>query len=279
MECLGLMQRPAAVDFGPDRVRGERHHGDAEIVSRRVEGDIHRYTYARTLPAGPASVANALDRPRSSPFGDRVGDAGLEWLPALRAVLRRLAVQRPCAAHASIRGWHPDQIAWIANHAEDQVLCFDLSFLPLVQGGTWRQMHHHQALRSRCARLTNCRPIQRHSEGLQSYESLDRRASAHTYDWPSIRREQRRFAVFAIPAARPVTRKPRSTAIGQARCCTAYACRLARCDVRCLRGMRSCRSCPCFTSMHGVSRIRRGAYRLPSWCFPGRRSTANRSLS
>jgi 3-(methylthio)propionyl---CoA ligase len=28
---------------------------------------------------------------------------------------------------------HPEQIAWIANHAEDQVLCFDLSFLPLVQ--------------------------------------------------------------------------------------------------------------------------------------------------
>ena len=24
----------------------ERFHGDGEIVSRRVEGDIHRYTYA-----------------------------------------------------------------------------------------------------------------------------------------------------------------------------------------------------------------------------------------
>ena len=28
---------------------------------------------------------------------------------------------------------HPEQIAWIVNHAEDQVLCFDLTFLPLVQ--------------------------------------------------------------------------------------------------------------------------------------------------
>ena len=35
---------------------------------------------------------------------------------------------------------HPDQIAWIANHAEDQILCFDLTFLPLVQ-----------ALHARCA--------------------------------------------------------------------------------------------------------------------------------
>ena len=41
---LGLMQSQpllisGLIDFA------ERHHGDAEIVSRRVEGDIHRYTY------------------------------------------------------------------------------------------------------------------------------------------------------------------------------------------------------------------------------------------
>ena len=39
---------------------------------------------------------------------------------------------------------HPDQIAWIANHAEDEVLCFDMTFLPIVQAvhakcGTVRQ--------------------------------------------------------------------------------------------------------------------------------------------
>jgi fatty-acyl-CoA synthase len=28
---------------------------------------------------------------------------------------------------------HPDQIAWIANHAEDEVMCFDMTFLPIVQ--------------------------------------------------------------------------------------------------------------------------------------------------
>ena len=41
---LGLMQSQpllisSLIEFA------ERHHGDAEIVSRRVEGDIHRYTY------------------------------------------------------------------------------------------------------------------------------------------------------------------------------------------------------------------------------------------
>ena len=38
---------------------------------------------------------------------------------------------------------HPDQIAWIANHAEDQVLCFDMTFLPHRAGGAG-QVHHHQ---------------------------------------------------------------------------------------------------------------------------------------
>ena len=33
----------AAADLVADP-HAARHHGDAEIVSRRVEGDIHRYT-------------------------------------------------------------------------------------------------------------------------------------------------------------------------------------------------------------------------------------------
>jgi fatty-acyl-CoA synthase len=28
---------------------------------------------------------------------------------------------------------HPEQIAWIVNHAEDKMLCFDLSFLPIIE--------------------------------------------------------------------------------------------------------------------------------------------------
>ena len=37
----------------------ERHHGEQEIVSRRVEGDLHRYTY-RELAARSRRMANAL---------------------------------------------------------------------------------------------------------------------------------------------------------------------------------------------------------------------------
>jgi hypothetical protein len=42
---LGLMQdQPllisSLIDFA------DKHHGDSEVVSRRVEGDIHRYTWS-----------------------------------------------------------------------------------------------------------------------------------------------------------------------------------------------------------------------------------------
>jgi hypothetical protein len=59
------------------------------------------------------------------------GHAGLERLPPHGAVLWRERLGR--VLHTVNPRLHPDQIAWIANHAEDQVLCFDMTFLPLVQ--------------------------------------------------------------------------------------------------------------------------------------------------
>ena len=37
----------------------ERHHGDQQVVSRRVEGDIHRTTY-REMAARSRRLANAI---------------------------------------------------------------------------------------------------------------------------------------------------------------------------------------------------------------------------
>lgn len=66
---LGLMQSQpllisSLIDFA------ERHHGDGEIVSRRVEGDIHRYTW-RDVSRRARQVANALDGMQLG-FSDRV---------------------------------------------------------------------------------------------------------------------------------------------------------------------------------------------------------------
>lgn len=66
---LGLMQSQpllisTLIEFA------ERHHGDVQIVSRRVEGDIHRYTY-RDMAVRARRLANVLDG-MGLAAGDRV---------------------------------------------------------------------------------------------------------------------------------------------------------------------------------------------------------------
>jgi fatty-acyl-CoA synthase len=107
----------------------ERHHGDAEIVSRRVEGDIHRYHW-RDVAVRARQVAHALDG-MNLLFSDRV--ATLAWNGYRHLELYFGVSGSGRVLHTVNPRLHPDQIAWIANHAEDQVLCFDMTFLPLVQ--------------------------------------------------------------------------------------------------------------------------------------------------
>ena len=125
---LGLMQdRPLSISHLIEFV--ERHNGDSEIVSRRVEGDIHRYTWADCAQRS-RQVANALDSEQLLQF-DRV--ATLAWNGYRHLELYYGVSGSGRVLHTINPRLHPDQIAWIVNHAEDQILCFDLSFLPLVQ--------------------------------------------------------------------------------------------------------------------------------------------------
>ena len=71
---LGLMQQQSLlisslIEFA------DRHHHDGEVVSRRVEGDVHRYTWGGVANRA-RQVANALDA-RQLAQGDRV--ATLAW--------------------------------------------------------------------------------------------------------------------------------------------------------------------------------------------------------
>ena len=52
-----MMQQPLLVTSL--LTHAERHHAEQEIVSRRVEGDIHRYRY-RDLAQRSRKLANAL---------------------------------------------------------------------------------------------------------------------------------------------------------------------------------------------------------------------------
>ena len=174
---LGLMQSQPLL-ISDLIVFAERHHGDAEIVSRRVEGDIHRYTY-KDAAQRSRRVANALDA-LDLAFSDRV--ATLAWNGYRHFELYYGVSGSGRVLHTINPRLHPDQIAWIANHAEDQVLCFDLSFLPLVQ-----------AVHARCSTIKHfialCDadrlPADSGIPNLVSYEAWIG-AQPDLYEWPTF---------------------------------------------------------------------------------------------
>jgi acyl-CoA synthetase (AMP-forming)/AMP-acid ligase II len=174
---LGLMQNQpllisSLIDFA------EHNHGDIEVVSRRVEGDIHRYTY-RDVARRSRQVAQALDGLKLA-LSDRV--ATLAWNGYRHLELYFGVSGSGRVLHTLNPRLHPEQIAWIANHAEDQVLCFDMSFLPLIK-----------AVHSKCSTVKHwvalCDadklPTDTGIPGLQSYEAWIGAASG-AYTWPEF---------------------------------------------------------------------------------------------
>jgi fatty-acyl-CoA synthase len=107
----------------------DKHHGDGEVVSRRVEGDIHRYSWSDVAKRS-RQVANALDGMKLG-FSDRV--ATIAWNGYRHLELYFGVSGSGRVLHTINPRLHPEQIAWIVNHAEDQVLCFDMTFLPIIQ--------------------------------------------------------------------------------------------------------------------------------------------------
>ncbi|MBL0142344.1 MAG: long-chain-fatty-acid--CoA ligase [Betaproteobacteria bacterium] len=128
MPMLGLMQKAPLLISSLIR-HADRHHGDVEIVSRRVEGDLHRTTY-RELHRRSQKLANALDALGVGP-GDVVGT--LAWNGYRHMELYYGVSGKGAVLHTINPRLAPDQVAWIANHAQDKALFFDLTFLPIIE--------------------------------------------------------------------------------------------------------------------------------------------------
>jgi acyl-CoA synthetase (AMP-forming)/AMP-acid ligase II len=122
-----MMDRPLLISSIIEHA--DRYFGSNEIVSRRVEGDIHRYTY-RDCHKRSRQLANALAG-LGVKMGERVGTIawnGYRHMEAYYAISGSGAV-----LHTINPRLHPEQVAYIANHAEDQYILFDMTFLPLVE--------------------------------------------------------------------------------------------------------------------------------------------------
>ena len=104
-------------------------HPRAEIVSRTVEGPIHRCTYGdiyrRSKRAAKALIALGVLP------GDRI--ATLAWNGYRHMELYFGVSGMGAVLHTINPRLFPEQIEYIANHAEDKVLFFDLTFLPLLE--------------------------------------------------------------------------------------------------------------------------------------------------
>jgi len=110
-------------------VHAARHFADTEIVSKRAEGDIHRTDWAATEKRS-RQLAQAFARLGCQP-GDRVGTLAWNGYRHLEIYYGASGSQLVC--HTINPRLFPEQIAWIANDAQDSVLCFDLTFLPLIE--------------------------------------------------------------------------------------------------------------------------------------------------
>jgi acyl-CoA synthetase (AMP-forming)/AMP-acid ligase II len=106
-----------------------RHYGASEIVSRRVEGDLHRYTY-RDCHLRAQRMASALGK-LGVQMGERV--ATMAWNGYRHMELYYAVSGSGSVLHTINPRLHPEQLAYIINHAEDQYLFFDLTFLPLIE--------------------------------------------------------------------------------------------------------------------------------------------------
>jgi acyl-CoA synthetase (AMP-forming)/AMP-acid ligase II len=110
-------------------MHAERFHSGTEIVSRTVEGPIHRYTY-RNAARRTRKLADALRRHGIAP-GDRI--ATLAWNNYRHFEIEHGVTGLGAVWHAINPRLIPAQISYIANHAEDKVLFLDSTFLPMIE--------------------------------------------------------------------------------------------------------------------------------------------------
>jgi 3-(methylthio)propionyl---CoA ligase len=169
-----MMQQPLLISSL--LTHAERNHSEQEIVSRRVEGDVHRMTYA-DLGRRSRQVAKVIAALGVKP-GARVGT--MAWNGHRHLELYYGVSGVGAVLHTFNPRLHPDQVVYIANHAEDEVLFFDMSFLPLIEAVASRTLtiKHFVAMTSRAHM-----PPDTKIPNLLCYEDL-LAAQSDSFEWP-----------------------------------------------------------------------------------------------
>jgi acyl-CoA synthetase (AMP-forming)/AMP-acid ligase II len=171
-----MMQQPLLISSL--LVHAERHHGEQVVVSRRVEGDIHRETY-RELAARSRRMAKAL-----ATLGVRSGQrvATLAWNGYRHMELYYAVSGSGAVLHTLNPRLHPDHVVYIADHAEDEVLFFDMTFLPIIEAIASRvkTIKHFVAMTDRAHM-----PKETKVANLLCFEDLIE-ANDDAFEWPTF---------------------------------------------------------------------------------------------
>ena len=122
-----MMNRPLLISSLLEH--GAKVYHDCEIVSRSVEGPVHRYTNA-DLHRRSKRLAGALTS-LGVKGGDRI--ATLAWNGYRHVELYFGVSGMEAVCHTLNPRLHPSQLSYILNHAEDRYLFVDLTFVPLVE--------------------------------------------------------------------------------------------------------------------------------------------------
>lgn len=154
-----------------------RHHADTEIVSRRTEGDIHRYTYA-DCHTRAKKVAQMLDRMQITPSA-RIGTFAWNGYRHLEIYYGVSGSAWVC--HTINPRLFAEQLRYIVNHAEDQVVFFDTSFLSLIES-----IHAQCPTVKQWICMTDADHMpQSKVINIQCYETLLAQESGD-YEWPTF---------------------------------------------------------------------------------------------
>jgi fatty-acyl-CoA synthase len=123
----GLMMNQPLMISGLLRHAGQ-NHGDTEIVSRLPVGGTHRYTYqdahrrARQLARALLALGVASE--------ERIGT--LAWNTHRHFEIYYAVSGMAAICHTINPRLFPEQIAYIANHADDRFVFFDVNFAALI---------------------------------------------------------------------------------------------------------------------------------------------------
>jgi fatty-acyl-CoA synthase len=125
---LGLMQDwPMTLDKILDHAKA--NHGHRGLVTRSLEGPLERISYGE-IHTRAKQVSAALQQ-AGVQLGDRV--ATLAWNTARHMEVWFGAMGIGAVLHTLNPRLHPEQIAWIANHAGDKMIFLDTTFVPIIE--------------------------------------------------------------------------------------------------------------------------------------------------